>query len=73
MVSIFELVEYCAVSAMFVLMLMALGIAVTMPALDRWSKRFFIVSLSLLMLCVIVCLIDEIIYRNPNFIKQNRI
>ncbi len=73
MVSIFELVEYCAVSAMFVLMLMALGIAVTMPALDRWSKRFFIVSLSLLMLCVIVCLIDEIIYRNPNFIILEKI
>ena len=73
MVSIFELVEYCAVSAMFVLMLMALGIAVTMPALDRWSKRFFIVSLSLLMLCVIVCFIDEIIYRNPNFIILEKI
>ena len=73
MVSIFELVEYCAVSAMLVLMLMALGIAVTMPALDRWSKRFFIVSLSLLMLCVIVCLIDEIIYRNPNFIILEKI
>ncbi len=73
MVSIFELVEYCAVSAMFVLMLMALGIAVTMPALDRWSKRFFIVSLSLLMLCVIVCFIDGIIYRNPNFIILEKI
>ena len=73
MVSIFELVEYCAVSAMLVLMLMALGIAVTMPALDRWSKRFFIVSLSLLMLCVIVCFIDEIIYRNPNFIILEKI
>lgn len=73
MVSIFELVEYCAVSAMLVLILMALGIAVTMPALDRWSKRFFIVSLSLLMLCVIVCLIDEIIYRNPNFIILEKI
>lgn len=73
MVSIFELVEYCAVSAMFVLMLMALGIAVTMPALDRWSKRFFIVSLSLLMLCVIVCFIDGIIYRNPNFIFLEKI
>ena len=58
---------------MLVLMLMALGIAVTMPALDRWSKRFFIVSLSLLMLCVIVCLIDEIIYRNPNFIILEKI
>ena len=73
MVSIFELVEYCAVSAMLVLMLMALGIAVTMPALDRWSKRFFIVSLSLLMLCVIVCFIDGIIYRNPNFIILEKI
>lgn len=73
MVSIFELVEYCAVSAMLVLMLMALGIAVTMPALDQWSKRFFIVSLSLLMLCVIVCFIDGIIYRNPNFIILEKI
>lgn len=73
MISTFELVEYCAISAMLVLLLMALGIAVSLPAIDKWSKRFFIVSLSLLMLCVIVCLLDEIFYRNPSFITAERI
>jgi len=73
MVSTIELLQYCAISAMLALLIMALGIAVTMPALDRWSKRFFVVSLSLLMLCVIVSFIDEIIYRNPNFIILEKI
>lgn len=58
---------------MFVLLLMALGIAISMPMIDRWSKRFFIISLLLLILCVIICLFDEMIYLNPDFATEERI
>ncbi len=73
MVSTIELLQYCAISAMLALLIMALGIAVTMPAIDKWSRRYFVISLLLLMLCVIVCLLDEIFYRNPNFIILEKI
>ena len=73
MISTFDIIVYCSISAMMVLLLMALGIAVSMPMLDRWSKRFFITSLLLLILCVIICLFDEIIYLNPVFVTEERI
>lgn len=73
MISTIELLQYCAISAMLVLMIMALGIAVSMPAIDKWSRRYFVISLLILMLCVIVCLLDEIFYRNPNFIILEKI
>ena len=58
---------------MMVLLLMALGIAVSMPMLDRWSKRFFIISILLLILGVVICLFDEMIYLNPDFATEERI
>ena len=73
MVSTIELLQYCAISAMLALLIMALGIAVSMPAIDKWSRRYFVISLLLLILCVIVCLLDEIFYRNPNFIILEKI
>ena len=73
MISTFDVIVYCAISAMMVLLLMALGIAVSMPMIDRWSKRFFIISILLLILCVIICLFDKIIYLNPDFVTEEKI
>lgn len=73
MISTFDVIVYCSISAMMVLLLMALGIAVSMPMIDRWSKRFFIISILLLILCVIICLFDEMIYLNPDFATEERI
>ena len=49
------------------LMMMAVGIALSalLPALDRWSKRYFITLFSLLFLYVIAMLADAIIYKDP--------
>lgn len=49
------------------LMMMAAGIALSalLPALDRWSKRYFITLFSLLLLYVIAILVDAIIYKDP--------
>ena len=49
------------------LMMMAAGIALSalLPALDRWSKRYFITLFSLLLLYVIAMFADTIIYKDP--------
>ena len=49
------------------LMMMAAGIALSafLPALDRWSKRYFITLFSLLLLYVIAMFVDTIIYKDP--------
>ena len=49
------------------LMMMAAGIALfaLLPALDRWSKRYFITLFSLLLLYVIAMFADTIIYKDP--------
>lgn len=49
------------------LMMMAAGIALSafLPALDRWSKRYFITLFSLLLLYIIAMLADAIIYKDP--------
>ena len=49
------------------LMMMAVGIALSalLPALDRWSKRYFITLFSLLLLYVIAMFADAIIYKDP--------
>ncbi len=49
------------------LMMMAVGIALSalLPALDRWSKRYFITLFSLLLLYVIAMFVDTIIYKDP--------
>jgi hypothetical protein len=49
------------------LMMMAVGIALSalLPALDRWSKRYFITLFSLLLLYVIAMFADTIIYKDP--------
>ena len=72
MISVWELIAYCAISAMLALLLMVLGIAVAMPSVDRWSKRYFIVFFSLLILCVCVCLLDTIFYQNPDFAAEEK-
>ena len=72
-ISAFDLFGYCLGSAMLALLLMALGIAVSMPTISRWSKRFFITFFSMLILCVILCFIDTFIYKNPNLVIAEQI
>ena len=73
MISVLEVVGYCASSSMMVLMLMALGIAIALPAIDLWNKRYFIFFFSLVTLCVGVCLIDTIFYGRPGYATVGKI
>ena len=50
------------------LIMMAIGIALSafMPALDRWSRRYFIMFFSILFLYAVVITADMIIYTHPD-------
>lgn len=57
------------------LMMMAAGIALSalLPALDRWSKRYFITLFSLLLLYVIAMFVDTIIYKDPQMAAVEKV
>ena len=72
-ISAFDLFGYCLGSAMLALLLMALGIAVSLPTISRWSKRFFVIFFSMLTLCVVLCFIDTLVYKNPSLVLVEQI
>ena len=57
------------------LIMMAIGIAFSafMPALDQWSKRYFIVLFSLLLLCTVTCILDLLFWKDPAMAEAERI
>lgn len=73
MIDAYAIVGYCAVSAMMVLMLMALAYSIVMPSPDRWSKNYFIIFFSLLTLCVSATFVSAILYGNPKYVEAERI
>ncbi|MBQ6419501.1 MAG: histidine kinase [Clostridia bacterium] len=54
---------------------MALGIvlSVFLPALERWSKRYFIALFSLMFLCAVVCFLALIFWYDPSKAVASRI
>ena len=57
------------------LVMMAFGIAFSafMPALDRWSKRYFITLFSLFFLCIVTCFLALIFWEDPTMAVAARI
>ncbi|MBQ9901299.1 MAG: histidine kinase [Clostridia bacterium] len=65
MINWLEVVSYSLCGAMLVMMAIDIAFSAFMPALDRWSRCYFITLFSLLMLYVVVIFIDVIIYNHP--------
>lgn len=61
----YEIGSYMLCGAMMVMMAIGISFSAFMPALDRWSRRYFITMFSVLMLYVIVIFFDVIIYTHP--------
>lgn len=59
------LLGFVLIGAALMLALLGLGVAVVMPGLDRWSKRFFVVYFLCLALYVAFGLAEEIGYTRP--------
>lgn len=73
MISLLEVFEYCAGSAMLVLMLMALAYSIVMPSPDRWSKNYFITFFSLLTLSVCSCIFAVIFYGKTDYAHTEKL
>ena len=60
-------------SAMLILTALGLGIAAIMPNTDRPSKCFFVSLFATLLLCMVVALVDLLVYKNPSMTTVERI
>lgn len=60
-------------SAMLILTALGLGIAAIMPNTDRPSRCFFVSLFATLLLCMVVALIDLLVYKNPSMTTAERI
>ena len=67
-----DLFGFFTCGAMLLLTLLGLGVAVIMPGMDRWNKRFFTAFFSVLTLCVSIYFVDEIVYRYPDMASVDK-
>ena len=58
-------IESIIVGTDLMLALLGLGVAVIMPGIDRWSKRFFTIYFLILALYIGVDMIEQISYMRP--------
>ena len=67
-----DIVYYSLGGALLVIMAIGIMFSACMPALDRWSKRYFIALFSELLLYVVVIFIDMIIYTYPDLVTEEK-
>ena len=72
MINWLEVFSYSLCGAMLVMMAIGIAFSAFMPALDRWSRCYFITLFSLLMLYVVVVFIDVIIYNYPEMVAVQK-
>ena len=68
-----ELLLLYFVGGILVLMvLLGLGVAIVMPAIDPYNRRFFITAFLILLLCIIIIFGEVLIYQKPayNFLEK---
>ena len=66
-------VEYILAGALLVMMAIGITFSASMPALDKWNKRYFITLFSLLFLCAVTCLLSLIFYEDPTKTATERV
>lgn len=65
---------YCFTGgALLLLVFLGLLVSSSMPGMDKWSRRFFIVSFSILILSIAAYFIDLLIYSDPQLVWAERI
>ena len=74
MSSVTLMYSYCFIGgALFLLVLLGLAASAKMPGMDKWSKRFFIASFSVLVLSITAFFIDLFVYEDTNLALAERI
>ena len=74
MISVTLMYSYCFIGgALLLLVLLGLVVSAKMPGMDKWSRRFFIASFSVLALSIAAFFIDLFVYEDPNLSLAERI
>ena len=68
-----NVLEYLMAGAMMVMMVIGIAFSASMPALDKWNKRYFITLFSMLFLCTVTCFFSVIFWEDPTKATQARI
>lgn len=65
--------EFSITGALLAMMLLGIAFSAFMPAIDRWSRRYFITLFSLLFLCSASCFLVALFWEDPSKITAIKI
>jgi len=68
-----DVIVFSLVGAIIITMLLGIVLSVSMPALDKWSKRYFTALFSLMFLSTVTSFIALVFYYDPSMAKAERI
>lgn len=61
-----EQIYFSACGAVLVLTVMIFWVAVIMPGMNQWNKRFFVTLFAIFVLCMITFFVDFVVYDDPD-------
>ena len=73
MMELFDLIGFALGGAIIITMAIGVALSAFMPALDRWSKRYFIALFSMMFLCAVTCFLALIFWYDPSMAQAERI
>ncbi len=73
MISWIYIFDFSLAGALLVMMAIGIVFSAFMPALDRWSKRYFITLFSLFFLCTVTCFLDLVFWEDTGMAAAAKI
>ena len=73
MIGLLDLIGFALGGAIVITMAIGIVLSVFMPALDRWSKRYFIVLFSLMFLCCVTIFLALVFWYDPSMATASKI
>ena len=67
------IVSYSILGALPVMMTLGVVFSATIPVTDRWSKRYFIILFSLLLMCSVTFFLATLFWEDPRMATAERI
>ena len=73
MMELLDLFGFALIGAIIITMALGIVLSASMPALDRWGKRYFIVMFSLMLLCSVCCFLALVFWYDSSMAVASRI
>ena len=73
MTGLLDLIGFALGGAIIITMAIGIALSVFMPALDRWSKRYFIVMFSLMFLCSVSIFLALVFWYDPSMAEASKV